>query len=298
MRKIAVVLSSLAALGAAGLAAVIVWPIGRDVAPITLVGDADRGAYLARAGGCIACHTDVEGGGAPLAGGAPLKTDFGIFHPPNLTTDPQAGIGAWSVEDFARALRQGISPNGQPYYPSFPYPFYARLSDQDIADLWAAFQTVPAASGAAPAHELAFPFDQRWGLKIWRAAYLAPPPTTPVEGRSAVWNRGRWLVEGVAHCAACHTGRNFAGARVPALNYEGARNLPGGGTSPAITSDALREKGYDAGSLAYALKTGIMPDGDVFGASMGEVVNYGTAFLSDADRAAMATYLLDMETSR
>lgn len=297
MRRFAIVLAGAAVLGTAGLTGVIAWPIGQDVAEITLEGDVQRGAYLARAGGCIACHTNGEEGGGPLAGGAPLKTDFGIFHPPNLTPDPNAGIGAWEIEDFARAVRQGISPDGRPYYPSFPYPFYARLSDQDIADLWAAFQTVPPAAEKAAANEMRFPFDQRWGLKMWRAAYLVPPRTAPIEGRSEEWNRGRWLVEGVTHCAACHTGRNFAGARIAALRYEGAEGLPGGGKSPAITPDALAEKGYDVASLAYALQTAIKPDGDAFGASMGEVVNFGTAFLTEADRTAMATYLLNREST-
>ena len=282
-------------LGAASVVGLMAWPIGIEppVALETLEGNVDRGAYLARASGCIACHSNFESGGAPLAGGAPLKTDFGTFYPPNLTTDAEHGMGAWTITDFARAVRQGISPEGEPYYPTFTYPFYTQFSDQDIADLWAAFQTVPAVAEPSPAHEARFPFDQRWGLKLWRAAYLSEPDTDPVDGRSDAWNRGKWLVRGAAHCGACHTGRNFAGARISDRIFAGNDSLPGGKRAPSILPGDLQKAGWDVDSLAYALRTGITPEGDVFGGSMAEVVNYGTAFLSDADLTAMATYIMD-----
>ncbi len=174
------------ALGAVGVFGLIAWPIGVEPPSMLkqLDGNVDRGAYLARASGCIACHSDFEAGGAPLAGGAPVRTDFGTFYPPNLTTDPDHGLGAWSISDFARAVRQGVSPEGDPYYPTFTYPFYTEFTDQDIVDLWAAFQTVPAVPEPSPEHDTGFPFDQRWGLKLWRAAYLEEPDTSPIEGRS------------------------------------------------------------------------------------------------------------------
>ncbi|MGC9369344.1 MAG: c-type cytochrome [Paracoccaceae bacterium] len=281
------------ALVAAGGAGVVQWPVGRPVAPIEPAGDAARGAYLARAAGCIACHTDTGAGGAPLAGGAPIETPFGRFVPPNLTPDPTHGIGAWTAEDFARAVRQGLSPEGEPYYPAFPYAFYAGLSDRDVADLWAAFRTVPAVAEPAPENAIAFPFDQRAGLKLWRAAFLQPAETAPVAGRSEEWNRGRWLVEGVAHCGACHTDRNALGARRAGARLAGSDDLPGGNQAPAITPGALREAGWSVQSLSYALQSGVMPDGDVFGGGMGEVVQQGTAWLDPADRRAMAVYLFD-----
>ncbi|SPJ26545.1 Alcohol dehydrogenase cytochrome c subunit [Falsiruegeria mediterranea M17] len=288
-----------ATVGVTGAVALVAWPIGIEP-PGTLEileGNVDRGAYLARASGCIACHSNFEVGGAPLAGGAPLETDFGTFYPPNLTTDPDHGMGAWTISDFARAVRQGISPEGEPYYPTFTFPFYARFSDQDIADLWAAFQTVPAVPEPSPAHEASFPFDQRWGLKLWRAAYLSEPDTDAVEERSDAWNRGKWLVRGAAHCGACHTDRNFAGARITDRIFAGNDSLPGGKSAPSILPTDLQAAGWDADSLAYALRTGITPEGDVFGGSMAEVVNDGTAFLSDADLAAMATYILGNDLS-
>jgi mono/diheme cytochrome c family protein len=286
-----------AAFGVVVTGALAAWPIGQINGPISLEGDASRGAYLARASGCIACHTNVEAGGAPLAGGVKLGTPFGTLYSPNLTTDPEHGIGDWSIDEFARAVRQGVSPEGEPYYPAFTYPFYGNFTDQEIADLWAAFQTVPAVAEPSRDQEMAFPFNQRWGLKLWRAAFLIAPRTEPIEGNDEVWNRGRELVEGAAHCAACHTPRNFAGARKSdSQHFRGSASLPGGGKAPAIDYETLQMRGWTVDSLAYALRTGVKPDGDAFGGSMGEVVMYGTGFLTEEDRKAMATYLMDDHT--
>ncbi|KAE9625891.1 c-type cytochrome [Parasedimentitalea maritima] len=283
-----------AIMASAGLAAVVAWPIGTPLQSLNLDGDVNRGAYLARAGGCIACHTNFAEGGAPLAGGVKLDTPFGTLYSPNLTTDPLHGIGGWTMEQFGRAVREGVSPKGEAYYPAFTYPFYANFTDQDIADLWAAFQTVPAVAEPSNEQEMTFPFNQRWGLKLWRAAFLEPPQTTPVAGNDDLWNRGRLLVEGATHCAACHTGRNLAGARnSDTEHFQGSDSLPGGGKAPAIDYATLQERGWTIDSLTYALKTGLMPDGDAFGGAMGEVVLYGTSFLTKEDRTAIATYLLD-----
>ncbi|MBO6727640.1 MAG: cytochrome c [Rhizobiaceae bacterium] len=293
MKKL--LLLGVAALALAGVVTVslIWWPIGKTVTLRNDEGEAGRGAYLARMAGCIACHTDAEGGGAPLAGGLALQTQFGTFYSPNLTTDKSYGIGAWSVEDFAKAVRQGVSPDGRPYYPAFPYPFYSKLTDQDVADLWAAFQTVPPAQEPSKPQAMRFPFSFRDGLKLWRALFLDTSPFEPDPTKSDAWNRGRYIVEGPAHCGACHTPRNFAGARQAELQLHGSDGLPDGGKSPSIQSNVLKDKGWTVPKLAYALKTGIQPDGDAFGGSMGEVVRDGTAFLSQEDRTAIATYLLE-----
>ncbi|MEX3316968.1 cytochrome c [Sulfitobacter sp. PS-8MA] len=283
--------------GAAAIAALVVWPIGTPPATIDLDGDVQRGAYLARASGCIACHTNFEQGGAPLAGGAPLNTPFGSFHPPNITPDPEGGIGRWQVTDFAKAVRQGVSPEGEPYFPAFTYPFYADFTDQDIADLWAAFQTVAPVAEAAPDHDVGFPFNQRWGLKAWRALFNRDPETEPIPGKSDVWNRGRKLVRGAAHCGACHTGRNLAGGRMPDAVFAGNDDLPGGNKAPSILPSDLAAGGWTVRNLAYALKSGVTPSGDVFGGSMGEVVQNGTRFLTPADLEAIATYLLDSDVA-
>ena len=294
MRRAVLGLAAVATTGVAGLAALAAWPIGTPPSEITLAGDVDRGAYLARASGCIACHTDFENSGAPLAGGVELDTPFGALYSPNLTTDPEHGIGSWTLADFDQAVRQGISPDGDPYYPAFTYPFYQNFSDQDIADLWAAFQTVPPAADPSKDPEMPFPFNQRATLKIWRALFLEPPRTEPIPENDEIWNRGRWLVEGAAHCAACHTGRNLLGARnTDTEHFKGSDMLPGGGKAPAIDYETLRARGWDVENLAYALRTGITPSGDAFGNAMGEVVLFGTQFLSEDDLVAIATYLMD-----
>lgn len=276
--------------GAWGLAA---WPIGEPVALMELAGDPQRGAYLARASGCVACHTNSIASGASLAGGAPLDTAFGTFVPPNITPHPDAGIGRWTIEDFARAIRQGISPDGSPYYPVFTYSFYSGFSDQDIADLWSALRTVPPVDVAAPDHDLNFPFSFRSGLKLWRAAYLTTPETDALMGATDSWNRGRELVEGAAHCAACHTGRTMLGGLDADERFAGNPDLPGGSRAPSLRVEDLIKKGWTVSGLAYALKSGVLPNGDAFGGSMAEVVTNGTAFLNQADREAIATYLLD-----
>jgi len=278
-----------------GAGVLALWPIG-EVEPASFPsGDAERGAYLARASGCVSCHTSSAAKGLALAGGAPLDTPFGTFVPPNITPHREAGIGQWTVQDFAKAVRQGVSPDGDPYYPVFTYSFYAGFTDQDIADLWEAFRTVPAVGDAAPPHDVGFPFSFRSGLKLWRAAYLETPKTDALMGTSSPWNRGRQLVEGAAHCAACHTGRTLAGGLDDGARFAGNDSLPGGSKAPPILSDVLLAKGWGVANLAYALQSGILPNGDAFGGSMAEVVAEGTSFLSDADREAIATYLLDPE---
>lgn len=292
-QKIIVLLMGAAVLAVATIVALFLWPIGKTPALSVAEGDPSRGAYLARMSGCIACHTDFDNNGAPLAGGLELKTDFGTFYSPNLTSSKTNGIGDWSLEMFAKAVRQGVDPEGKPYYPSFPYPFYAKLTDQDIADLYAAFATVPPVEQPSKPHEMKFPFSFREGLKLWRAVFLDMKPFQPELDKSELWNRGKYIVRGPAHCGACHTPRNFAGAREVTLRLHGADKLPDGGKSPAITADALIAKGWSVSALAYALQTGIQPDGDVFGGSMVEVVRDGTSFLSLYDRTAIAAFLLD-----
>jgi len=255
-------------------------------------GDPVRGTYLARAGGCVACHTNPKGG-AMLAGGAPIETPFGTFYGPNITPHESDGIGAWSLEDFAAAMTAGVDPEGRRLYPVFPYPHYTLLQDQDIADLWAALKTVPATAGSPPSNDLDWPFGYRFLLAGWQALFLPRGPYEPAPGRSDAWNRGRFLVEGPGHCGACHSPRNLLGAEEAGEALSGGPNGPGGEKVPAITATALADAGWTASDVAYALKTGLTPEGDSLGGSMGEVISNGTSFLTDEDRAAIATYLLE-----
>lgn len=269
------------------------WPIGEPARLGALQGDAWRGAYLARASGCVSCHTAP--GGQALAGGAALETPFGTFVPPNITPDPEGGIGGWNLDEFAVAVRQGVAPEGHAYYPAFVYEFYRGFSDQDVADLFVALQGVPPVAEPAPAHDVSFPFNLRFGLKLWRAAFMSEPYVTPAMGRSELWNRGQALVEGPTHCAACHTGRNLLGGLKSSEAMAGSDALPGGAVAPSIQAEDLRARGWTAASLAYALRTGLAPDGDALGGSMAEVVHAGTSYLDEADREAIAAYILDVD---
>lgn len=296
MRAILVAAVAATAAAGGGLGALEFWPIAPDagIAP-GLQGDPGRGAYVARMAGCIACHSDPAQGGAPLAGGPALDTPFGRFYAPNITPDPEHGVGGWSLEDFAAAVRHGVSPQGRPYYPAFPYAFYTKLSDQDVADLWAAIWTVPPVASPSRDHDLTFPFDRRAALKLWRGLFFDPGAFEPDPARSVAWNRGAYIVEGPGHCGACHTPRNALGARSAAEALQGAGGLPGGGKSAPITAEALKGSGWTRNDLVFALRTGITPEGDSLGGLMGEVVREGTAFLSEADLMAIATYLLPDE---
>lgn len=279
------------ALGVSGV--LWAWPIGEPEHLGALQGDVWRGAYLARASGCVSCHTAP--GGQALAGGAPLETPFGTFVPPNITPDPEGGIGEWTLDEFAVAVRQGVAPEGHAYYPAFVYEFYQGFSDQDVADLFAAIQSVPPAAERAPDHDVSFPFNLRFGLKLWRAAFMTEPYVTPTLGRSELWNRGQALVEGPTHCAACHTGRNLLGGLQADEAMAGSDDLPGGSVAPSIRTADLLERGWTPSSLAYALRTGLAPDGDALGGSMAEVVHAGTSFLDEADREAIAAYIMDVD---
>ncbi|WP_420549601.1 c-type cytochrome [Curvivirga sp.] len=283
------------ALAGAGYLGISAWHIGQPEGVSSLEGNISNGVYLAQVSGCIACHT-AKGSTEILAGGHKLETDFGTFYSPNLTMSKVNGIGDWTISDFSKALRQGISPEGKPYYPAFPYDFYAKFSDQEIADLWAAFNTVPANEIPSKDHDLYFPFNIRDGLKLWRAAFLDFPKRENITAKSDEWNRGKYLVDGPLHCGACHTDRNLAGARKKSAYLSGASRLPDGGKSPSITSEALKANGWDKSSIIYALQSGILPDGDAFGGSMGEVVQFGTSNLTQEDLNAIAVYLLDMNS--
>jgi mono/diheme cytochrome c family protein len=243
----------------------------------------------------VSCHTDDEGGGQPLAGGVALSTKFGTFFTPNITPDQEDGIGSWSIEDFARAVRHGASPDDTPYYPAFPYPFYASLNDRDIADIWAALHIVPPDPTPSKPHDLDFPYSIRAGLKLWRAVFPPPSPYRPNPEKSASWNRGKLIAQGLAHCGACHTPRNAGGARIIDRAYAGDPYMLDGGSSPSITAAALREQGWEKTDLIRALTTGVTPEGDVFGGTMAEVVRDGTACLIPMHGDDLATYLLDAE---
>ncbi len=172
-----------------------------------------RGEVLFQAADCVVCHTDVKGGGRPLAGGRPLTTPFGVFFSPNISPDWQTGIGSWSEAEFRRALRKGVGRHRQYLFPVFPYPAFTGMTDTDIGDLLAYLRTRTPVEQLNKPHQLRFPFGWRTLLFFWRQLFFRPGPLLPVAGRSAEWNRGRYLAEAVVHCQECHTPRNFLGGR-------------------------------------------------------------------------------------
>jgi mono/diheme cytochrome c family protein len=262
---------------------------------IARAGDAERGAYLLRLGGCVSCHTDERDGAPFLAGGRALATPFGTFYAPNITPDPEVGIGGWSSGDFVRAMTEGASPGGHPYYPAFPYPSYTRMTQQDLVDLKAYLDTVAPVASEVREHELDRPFGFRPLLEGWQLLFFEEGRFEPDPNRSEVWNRGAYIVTGPGHCGECHTPRNAFGAkqqdRVLAGNPEGPEGKP----VPNITphpEDGIG--GWSTTDIAFALQTGILPDGDVLGGAMAEVVEDATSHLTADDRAAIAEYLLSL----
>jgi mono/diheme cytochrome c family protein len=286
------------ALGIVVLAALAAWLLvpWRGAPPeIAETGDARRGEYVLRLGGCVSCHTDEKNGGQFLAGGRALATPFGTFHTPNITPHPEAGIGGWSSGAFVRAMIGGISPGGHPYYPAFPYPSYTRMAPQDLVDLKAYLDTVAPVASAVPEHELDFPFGFRPLLKGWQLLFFDDGSFAPDPGRPEVWNRGAYIVRGPGHCGECHTPRNAFGAKQEDRFLAGNPAGPDGKPVPNITphpEDGIG--GWSKTDIAFALQTGILPDGDVLGGAMAEVVEDATSHLTQDDRAAIAEYLLSL----
>lgn len=274
-----------------GVAVFMLRPVSGPPRDLTLAGDVARGQYLMRLGDCITCHTDKAGGGAELAGGPGLRTPFGTFFAPNITSHSEAGIGGWTLEQFSRAISDGEGPQGH-LYPAFPYQHYTLMSDQDVADLFAALAEVPPVATPSRPNEVGFPFDARPLLAGWKNLFFAPRRYEPDPGHSEQWNRGRYLVEGPGHCVMCHSPRNLLGAVEPGSELTGNPAGGPGGRAPALTAAALLADGYDAASLASVLADGFTPGFDVLGGAMGEVIADGTSHWTEADRAAVAAYLL------
>lgn len=269
-------------------------------APGSSKGDADRGAYLVTAGGCVSCHTDSENDGRPFAGGHRLATPYGVFVTPNITPDSETGIGKWTDAEFLAALREGRAPDGSAYYPSFPYPSYAGMTEQDALDIKAWLDTLEPVRQPNAAHELAWYVPGRWAMRIWQPLF-SPWQYPESASTDPEWQRGAYLVRHLGHCGECHTPRNIFGA------LDIARELVGSGsntkadgdkavdsTGPNISAD--RKNGIGAwtrGDLELFLEMGLRPDGDFSGGHMAAVIDDNTALLTPEDRQAITTFLLE-----
>ena len=254
---------------------------------------AKRGEYLFRAAGGCTCHSNIAKGGAFLAGGRPIKTPFGTFYGPNITPDAETGIGGWSVADFARAMREGIAPDGSHYFPVFPYPAFTNITDADLEDLKAYLDTVPPVRQPNTPHDVTPPFSWRFTVGAWKAMFFTPGPYRPDPERSDGWNRGAYLVTALAHCGECHTPRGALGGLDADLWLAGAKRGPEGELAPNVTPhDATGIGRWSARDIADFLKTGLKPDFDDVQGLMEEAIENGYKYLGDADRAAIAEYVL------
>lgn len=247
-----------------------------------------RGAYLARAADCAACHTVP--GGIPFAGGRPFKLPFGTLYTPNITPDRETGIGAWSDAEFLRAVHKGVGRGGKPLYPAFPYTSYTKLTDADVLAIKAYLFSVNPVRATAPANTLAFPFNQRWLMTIWAAMFNTDQRFRPVAERSPEWNRGAYLVEAAAHCGECHTPRNLMQAVDNRRKFAGG--VAEGWNAYNITSDQGSGVGsWSAAQIARYLEAGHAEGRGVASGPMGEAVDLSLRYLTPGDRAAIVTYI-------
>ncbi|MEP0940742.1 MAG: cytochrome c [Rhizobiaceae bacterium] len=292
--RLTLIVLCLAVLGAA-----VAWilsaprPLDPDSLAGLSAGSTKAGEQIFYAGGCSSCHAAPKAEGddkLKLTGGHEFDTPFGVFVSPNISPDNSAGIGSWSLLDFANAMKRGIRPDGAHYYPAFPYPSYSRMTDQDVADLWAFMQTLPEVADAAPQHRVPFPFNIRRSLGFWKLLYLKPEMVVDVPADNEVLNRGRYLVEALGHCAACHTPRNILGGPDLGAWMAGGATPDGKGRIPNITPHADGIGGWSETDIIYSLETGFTPEFDSFGSTMADV-QLNMAQLPDSDRAAIAAYL-------
>jgi mono/diheme cytochrome c family protein len=250
-----------------------------------------RGAYLARAGDCVSCHTAP--GGQPYSGGYRLDTPFGYLLAPNITPDAATGIGRWSADDFWRALHQGVNKRGQDMYPVMPFDFYTRVTREDSDAIYAYLRSVPAVSNPVIVNHLRFPFNQRWSMAVWRELYFSEGSYKSDPARSPAWNRGAYLVEGLGHCSACHSPRNALGGIEKDKAFSGA--TVDGWFALNLTSELHTGLGsWTVEQVATYLKTGAVAGKTTALGPMALVVKNSTSQMSDADLTAMATYLKEI----
>jgi len=254
-------------------------------------GMVERGAYVVRISGCVTCHTAK--GGVPFAGGRALETPFGTFHAPNITPHKVAGIGAWSDEEFLRAVTEGEGVHGEQLYPVFPYTSYSRMTPEDVLSIKAYLFSLPPEGARAPANVLSFPYSWRALMKGWKLLFFdGAKPLAEDPARSKAWNRGRYLAMAPGHCGECHTPRNVLGApdQQNALRGNGAG--PDGWAVPALVGPSKGNfSQWSVEEISEYLKTGGKPDFDSAQGPMKEVIEENTRFLTDEDRAAMAEFL-------
>jgi mono/diheme cytochrome c family protein len=265
---------------------------------VVWAGDSTKGAYIFKVAGCANCHTDPgkKGKGArpkgePLGGGRPLKTPFGTFYTPNITPS-EAGIGAWSLAGFQRAMIKGVAPNGAPYYPAFPYASYTGMTTEDLDDLWTYLKSQKTSDRVNQPHELKFPFNIRALMHGWRLLFFTLGDVgNPDLEKSAEWQRGAYLVRVLAHCGECHTPRNAMGAMDRSQELSGNPEGPGGETPDLSPANKKGVVTWSREDVFEYLSSGMTPEGDFAGGEMAEVIDHSTGILTDGDRTAIAVFV-------
>lgn len=250
----------------------------------------ERGQYLTYAGGCISCHTEDADDAVPLAGGRAMETPFGTFYSPNITPDEETGIGGWSEDDFVNAFWEGVSPDGEHYFPSFPYTAYTGVSREDLLAIRAYLMSLEPVSNVSPEHDLAWYMDTRLAAGGWKALNFESGRFEPDPERDQQWNRGAYLVRHLGHCGECHTPRSATGVLVADEEFAGSEF--GDEHIPNISSHRVDGIGrWSLSDIEYFLDIGMLPDGDFTGSSMVAVIEDNTSKLTREDRLAIAAYL-------
>ncbi len=254
--------------------------------------DLANGEIMFYAGGCASCHSAPDAKDddkLKLGGGRELKTDFGTFRVPNISPDPETGMGGWSTIDFVNAVMHGVSPGGAHYYPAFPFSSYIRMKVEDVIDMKAFIDTLPPVSNQVADHDLGFPFNIRRGVGVWKLLHLSPEPALTIADASEEVLRGQYLAEGPGHCGECHTPRDAMGGLKLAQWFAGAPDPEGPGINPNITphADGLA---WSESEIVDTFITGFTPDFDTLGGTM-SLVQWNLSRLPETDVRAIAAYL-------
>ena len=264
-------------------------------APLVFAADTDygkleRGRYLVHAGDCAACHTDDEG--KPFAGGRAVPTPFGTIYSTNITPDKETGIGNWTDEQFYRAMHDGIDNEGKHLYPAFPYPWFTKLTRDDVLAIKGYLDTLPAVKQEPKPPDLPWPLSVRESVAGWNTLFFKAGTYQPNPQKSAQWNRGAYLVEGLGHCGACHSPKNTLGGIKKKDRFEGGKG-EGWFAVSLVGNDRAGLGSWSADEIVEYLKTGANDRARAMG-PMAEVVHNSTMYLNDPDLRAIATYLKDL----
>ena len=255
----------------------------------------EKGKYIFHASGGCSCHTDTKNNGAFLAGGRPINTPFGTFFGTNISPDPSTGIGKWTDEDFVRAMTKGLSPEGNHYFPVFPYTSFHNITQEDLIALKAYLFSIPAVNQKNIPHELILPFGRQALLMIWKNVVWSPQTFISNPEQTKSWNRGAYIAQALAHCGECHTPRNLLGGLKTYLHFSGSKEGPEGELAPNITPHKITGIGdWTKVDISYFLETGMKPDGDYTQGLMAEVIEHGYYYLKVEDLDAVAEYLISL----